>query len=86
MGAELISAVRAQYPTQFVMTRANVLIKNAATIQAITDGKDPHDIVALWEPGLSGFRARREKYLLYGYLPSDEVTESVIPKKVEKAK
>ena len=86
MGAELLSAVRAQYPTQLVTTRANVLIKNAATMQALTDGKDPHEIVALWEPGLSEFRARREKYLLYGYLPSDEEIESVMPKKIDKAK
>lgn len=86
MGAELLAAVRAQYPAQLVTTRANILIKNTATMQALSDGKDPHDIVAPWESGLSEFRARREKYLLYSYLPSDEEIESVIPKKMEKAK
>ncbi len=86
MGAELLTAVRAQYPTQLVMTRAATMIKNAATTQAIEAGKDPHEIIAMWEPGLSEFRARREKYLLYGYLPSDEEMESVIPKKLEPAK
>ena len=83
MGAEVLSAVRAQYPTQFQMTKAMTLIKNAATMQAFADGKDAHDIVALWEPALSDFRARREKYLLYGYLPSTESPELVFPKKRE---
>ena len=70
------------------MTRANVLIKNAATMQAISDGKGPRTRSSqCGSPRLSEFRAAgREKYLLYSYLPSDEVVESVIPKKIEAAK
>ncbi len=83
MGAELLAAIRAQYPTQLQMTRAGKLILNDVTMQALTSGKDAHDVAATWEPGLSDFRTRREKYLLYGYLPSAETPETVIPAKRE---
>lgn len=69
MGAELLAAVHAQYPTEFQMARTMTLVKNAATVKSLADGVDPHEIVAAWESSLSDFRARREKYLLYGYLP-----------------
>jgi SSS family transporter len=81
MGAELLSAVRAQYPTQFSLANAKKIIVNDATMQALAAGKDPHDIAAAWEPDLWKFRERRQQYLLYGYLPTAEVPESVIPAK-----
>ncbi len=81
MGAELVSAVLKQYPTQFQLAKGKTLILNDATMQALLAGKDPHDVAATWEPSLWDFRERRQKYLLYGYLPSDESPESVIPKR-----
>ena len=84
MGAELLAAVHAQYPQAFSMTRAQTLVKNAGTMDALGNGTDPMKITATWESGLSDFRQRREKYLLYGYLPTTEVTESVIPARRER--
>jgi SSS family transporter len=81
MGAELLGAVHAQYPKQFSFANAKKIILNDVTLQALAAGKDPHDIVAAWEPDLWRFRERRQQYLLYGYLPTAEVTESVIPAK-----
>jgi SSS family transporter len=69
MGAELLAAVHAQYPTQFQMAKAQRLVLNAATMDALAAGKDPHEIVAAWEPELWKFREARQKYLLYSYLP-----------------
>ncbi len=85
MGAELLAAVHTQYPTQFKFERAAKLILNDATMQALTAGKDAHEIAAAWEAGLAEFRAKRDKYLLYGYLPSTESPETVIPAKREAA-
>ncbi|HEY9137432.1 MAG TPA: exo-beta-N-acetylmuramidase NamZ domain-containing protein, partial [Terriglobus sp.] len=69
MGAELLAAVHAQYPTQFQMAKAQRLVLNQATIDGLVAGKDPHEIVAAWEPELWKFREARQKYLLYSYLP-----------------
>ncbi len=85
MGAELLTAVHVQYPAQFKFDRAAKLILNDATDQALAAGKDPHEIAAMWDAGLSDFRQRREKYLLYGYLPSVESPETVVPAKRESA-
>ncbi|AFL87960.1 SSS sodium solute transporter [Terriglobus roseus DSM 18391] len=81
MGAELLGAVHAQYPTAFSFANAKRIILNDATMQALAAGKDPHDIAAAWEPELWKFRERRQQYLLYGYLPTAEVPEAVIPAK-----
>ena len=75
MGAELLAAVYAQYPTQFQLAKAQRLVLNQATIDALSTGEDPHDIVAGWEPGLWKFRETRQKYLLYSYLPTADVNE-----------
>ena len=85
MGAEILVAVHAQYPLQFQMARSAKLLLNDTTYQAIVSGKDPHEIAAMWETGLNDFRARREKYLLYSYLPSEDSPETVIPAKREAA-
>lgn len=69
LGIEILSALYHFYPEQMGLDRANRLIVNQATIDAIKAGKDPHDIVAMWEPGLTEFREKRAKALIYGYLP-----------------
>ena len=69
LGAEILSAVHAQYPDQFQLARAGKLVLNANTMAALAAGKDPHEITAAWEADLADFRARRAPYLLYGYLP-----------------
>ena len=84
MGAELLSAVHAQYPTAFSFANAKKIIVNDATMQALAADKDPHEIAAAWEPELWKFREKRQQYLLYGYLPTAEVLESVIPAKPAK--
>lgn len=69
-GLELLTALHAQYPQQFQLAKANSILLNQATMNALNAGKDPHDIEASWEADLARFREARAKYLLYGYLPS----------------
>ncbi len=84
MGAELLSALHTRYPAQLQMTRAMTLVKNTATVQTLSSDTDPHAAIAAWESSLGDFRARREKYLLYGYLPTTDVAETVVPAKHER--
>jgi len=69
LGLEILAALHHLYPQQFDLDRANRLVVNQATIDAIKADKDPHDIVATWETGLTEFREKRAKALIYGYLP-----------------
>ncbi|WP_263409651.1 serine hydrolase [Terriglobus tenax] len=69
LGLEILSALYHFYPEQMGLDRANRLIVNQATVDAIKAGKDPHDITAMWEPGLTEFREKRAKALIYSYLP-----------------
>ena len=68
-GLEVLAALHAQYPQQFQLAKANGIMLNQATVDALQAGKDPHDIAALWEASLQDFRESRAKYLLYPYLP-----------------
>ncbi|GAA3767793.1 sodium:solute symporter family transporter [Terriglobus aquaticus] len=68
-GLELLAALHAQYPQQFLLAKANGILLNQATLDALQAGKDPHEIAAMWEAGLQAFRETRSKHLLYGYLP-----------------
>lgn len=69
LGLEILAALHHLYPQQFDLDRANRLVVNQATIDAIKADKDPHDIVAMWDAGLTEFREKRAKALIYGYLP-----------------
>ncbi len=69
-GLEVLAALYAQYPKQSQLAKAQGILLNRATVDALTAGKDPHEIAATWEQDLSDFRARRAKYLLYGYATS----------------
>ena len=59
---------------------------NQSTMQTINSGDAPQHAIDAWEKPLADFRARRQKYLLYGYLPAAETPESVIPAKRDAAK
>ncbi len=68
-GIELMAALHTQYPQAFQMGKAKTLILNQATLDALSSGKDPHEIAAAWEADLGRFRSQRARYLLYGFLP-----------------
>ncbi|MEP6769609.1 MAG: exo-beta-N-acetylmuramidase NamZ domain-containing protein [Acidobacteriota bacterium] len=65
LGIELASAMRALYPADWDRSRLNALIANADTVERIERGETPEAIASSWRTGLSGFRARRAKWLLY---------------------
>ena len=70
LGAELLAALHALYPTAFQLSKASRIVVSATTMDALAMGKDPREVVSAWEPALAHFREQRVKYLLYGYLPS----------------
>lgn len=65
LGVELLSALHHLYPQQFNMAKASRLVANAATMQALNNNEDPHDIAAGWQKDLDAYKQRREAYLLY---------------------
>ncbi|MBS1815635.1 MAG: sodium/solute symporter [Acidobacteria bacterium] len=69
LGIELLSAVHKQFPTEAKLDRTIKLVGNQATFDAILAGEDPKKIVASWQDDLFTYRERRQKYLLYGFLP-----------------
>jgi len=69
LGVELLSALHRLYPQQFQLAKAARLTVNQATLDAVTAGKDPHEIAAAWETDLQRYRELRAKYLIYSYLP-----------------
>ena len=64
LGIELISALHHLYP-QFPFEKAERLIANADTMQALKNGTDPREIARGWAADLAGFSRRCEPYLLY---------------------
>ncbi len=81
IGANLLAAIHMQYPQQLTLTNANKLILNTNTMQAISSGSNLQPAIDAWSDALWTFRERREKYLLYGYLPSVESAETAYPAK-----
>ena len=65
LGLEILSALHHLYPTQFNLAKANAIVANAATMQALEAGEDPRAIVASWAPSLKAFKQRRQPFLLY---------------------
>ena len=66
LGIEIASALRALHPIEWDRARLGELVASADTVARIERGETPEAIAASWEPGLSRFRARRAKWLLYG--------------------
>ncbi|MDZ7377310.1 MAG: DUF1343 domain-containing protein, partial [candidate division KSB1 bacterium] len=68
MAVHLISIVKKLHPDRFQWnsTRAPLLMfGDASVVAAIDQGKDPDEIVQLWQGKLNEFRDLRAKYLLY---------------------
>ncbi len=65
LGIELADALMRRYPEIFELDRTLGSIGARAVVEAIRVGTPPLDIVAAWQPGLTRFRALRQKYLLY---------------------
>jgi uncharacterized protein YbbC (DUF1343 family) len=65
MGVEILSALHHLYPAEFKLEKAAGLVANSETMEGLERGDDPRVIAKGWEAGLAGFKAKREKYLLY---------------------
>jgi uncharacterized protein YbbC (DUF1343 family) len=66
IGIALAEILNRWYPEQFALTNMSRLLGDEATLEAIAADKPLNEIRAMWEKGLSEYKARREKYLLYG--------------------
>ena len=64
-GIEIAYQLHGLYPTVWKVDDYLRLLVNRPVLQALKDGKAPHEIAALWQPGLTEFRRLRENYLLY---------------------
>ncbi len=65
LGVELLFALHRLYPKQFNLAKANTIVANAATMQALEANTDPRAIAATWTADLSAFKTRRQSFLLY---------------------
>ena len=72
MGVELIAALHKLYPEQFKMAKTSTLIANKETMAGLEQGIDPRVIAEGWEADVAGFKAKREKHLIYHAAPSRE--------------
>ena len=64
LGIELISALHKLYP-EFQLAKADRLLVNVETMQALENGDDPRTIAAAWAADLADFQRQRAPYLLY---------------------
>jgi len=65
MGLEIADVLHRQYAQEFRLEKMIALLGSQSTIEELSRGDDPGQIVAGWSSGLSQFRKMREKYLLY---------------------
>ncbi len=65
MGVEIVSALYRLYPRDFQLHSTLGLIGAGDVLQAIKEGKDPHDVALLWQGRLENFLKLRANYLLY---------------------
>ncbi len=63
-GIEIISALHQLYP-QFALAKAQQIIANVDTMQALSNKEDPRAIAASWASDLAKFQSQRQPYLLY---------------------
>jgi uncharacterized protein YbbC (DUF1343 family) len=64
-GIEILSVLHRLYPTQFKLEKAQTLLCNRATVDALARGDDPRSISLNWKPALDRFKAETAPYLLY---------------------
>ena len=65
LGLEIASALHHLYPDEYKLASIDGLMRNKATLDAITAGEDPRRIAEDWQDGLGNFNTLRAKYLLY---------------------
>jgi uncharacterized protein YbbC (DUF1343 family) len=65
MGLEIIEALNRLYPQNFHIRKTIELLGSQSTLDRLERGNDPRAIIAGWSADLNGFRATRQKYLLY---------------------
>jgi uncharacterized protein YbbC (DUF1343 family) len=65
LGIELLSAFWRLHPERFGIDGVLRRIGSRAALDAVKAGRDPLEIVALWQRDLAAFRELRAKYLLY---------------------
>jgi uncharacterized protein YbbC (DUF1343 family) len=62
---EVGSAIWKLYPANYQADRIDRLLLNKNVLNQLKAGRDPRQIAAGWQAELNGFKARRQKYLLY---------------------
>jgi len=65
LGIEIAAAMVKMYPGKLDLAKMIELVGNAGTIERLTRGDSPADIVSEWNGDLDSFRKVRAKYLLY---------------------
>jgi len=65
MGLEIAAALHHLYPAQFRVSEIDGLLRNRATLDALTKGEDPQRIAEDWQDAIASFDVLRAKYLLY---------------------
>ncbi len=65
MGLELASALHHLYPDKYKISGIDALMRNKATLDALTAGVDPRRVEEDWQDTIDSFQAIRSKYLLY---------------------
>jgi uncharacterized protein YbbC (DUF1343 family)/CubicO group peptidase (beta-lactamase class C family) len=65
LGLEIAAALEHLYPNDFKIAGIDGLMRNKATLDALTAGEDPRRIAEDWQDALRNFESLRTKYLLY---------------------
>lgn len=65
LGLEIAAALEHLYPNDFKAAGIDGLMRNKATLDALTAGADPRRIAEDWHEAVKSFAAVRAKYLLY---------------------
>jgi uncharacterized protein YbbC (DUF1343 family)/CubicO group peptidase (beta-lactamase class C family) len=65
LGLEIAAALEHLYPNDFKVAGIDGLMRNKATLDALTAGEDPRRIAEDWQDALKSFETVRAKYLLY---------------------
>jgi uncharacterized protein YbbC (DUF1343 family) len=65
MGLEIAALLQKMYPQNFDIGKTIGLLGNAETVQKLTGGISPSEVVASWQPALAEYDKTRRKYFLY---------------------
>jgi uncharacterized protein YbbC (DUF1343 family) len=65
LGLEIAAALEHLYPRDFKIAGIDGLMRNKATLDALTAGEDPRRVAEDWQDALKRFETVRAKYLLY---------------------